>query len=454
MGDPHGRFTMPHPFDIQKVQTATIGLRACLVLVAAAHDGLSLALHKNLQDILSATTPDLGALLLCDYFDAGQRVKRAMLFRNQQATFTTDLDPTTDFGSGTDLRNLLEAALLSVPPGAFLALGISGHGTGLFGSISSEAAIVKIERRLRKKIPSWRLPPTRFPLRQPRGRPLPAHPPLPGPPASVVLPAQGHALPARVWRFGSMASPLMLHVDGGGRSGIRSVATIFELGAALENALKASNRKRVDLLFADACVDATFEFWCDLGPLTEVFVASELSESTAGWPYAQWLSSAPMGGTAVDWARSAVQAYQQAKKAAREPFSLVALGLPDGALTSFGDLATALRKDAHASAVLQRSTASVTLQPAERAYDFDTLLGVVEKDPQASQTLRAAATGVRAAFKKACLGFETHTGSLATGLSMFVPSFAGDFTGSVRTAFGKLTLAKKTEWDEFLDTYP
>jgi hypothetical protein len=225
-----------------------------------------------------------------------------------------------------------------------------------------------------------------------------------------------------------------------------SMATIFEIRDAIKKALETTNRRRVNLLFADACFDAASEFWIELAPLTEVYLASELAEPLAGWPYREWLSSLPGTTTATDWAKAAVLAYEKSKKEQRQTsYSLSALGDPSEVILCLDAWSAAIRDDPAAARSLL--VASPSVHP-EGAHDLVMLADLLASTQGVGAAVRDASERLVAAFKGARIDFTSSPGRGIQGASLFVPQ--RNFMDPLKTRHADLLVSKSTQWDDLL----
>jgi hypothetical protein len=229
-------------------------------------NSLTWELDPDLDAIALAAGADLAVLAVTDWAD---RTAQVVEITTNTKTILEDLGE-IDTGDVALLTTLLARALLSYPRARHIAIGFSGHGSGVFSDIDPK--------------PYWRL----FPGLRPRLPPIP------------------RALANR---------DSLLHAYAVLPDWTGGLLTNSELREMLRDGFADAGRganQPVDLIFFDTCLNGMIEVVTEFEDFADCIVGSTDLLPGAGWDYREWLSrmNAAPPADGVAWGRQAVEAIE------------------------------------------------------------------------------------------------------------------------------------------------
>jgi hypothetical protein len=322
-----------------------------------------------------------------------------------------------DTGDPQLLGDLLARALASYPSQPRIAIGFSGHGTGIFDEESPDQLLRALAL----------LTHPRTHVRRP-------------PRADAVL----------------KCDYSVLHDRPHGQ------LTNLEVGDMLRAAFDAAGRRSpVDLLFFDTCLNGMIEVVTEFAEFAECVIASEENEPATGWHYDKWLARmnasppidpAAWGGQAVD---AMAEAYAEISFATPVTLSAIAAGRgPLRTVACFKALIEAaelLGLDGYAKLEWARRRSRIFGDSKVDSYDLRDFAGHLAARGD-TPTLARAAGALAEAVRDAVLHHTARDAPTAHGLAFWFPGTRQSFTRDSGN-YRRLRFDRATGWSSYLDRY-
>jgi hypothetical protein len=320
-----------------------------------------------------------------------------------------------DTGDGALLARLLARALVSYPGMPRIAIGFSGHGSGVF----DEEPPDQLARAFA----------------------------LLGNPAA-------HAL--RSLRTEKMLKSAFSVLNDRPRGQL----TNRELGDMLGSAFRAAGRQSpVDLLFFDTCLNGMIEIVTEFAPYARCVVASEDNEPDDGWRYDKWLARMQISPPpdAAAWGGQAVEAVAEAYARRADVVTLSAVAAGPGPLLVVArfkaliDAAAPLGRAGYEQLDWARSQSRIFADAEFDSYDLCDFASHLIRRNQIPVLTHAAGALIQA-VNAAVLYKTPPNAATAYGLAFWFPEIRRSFEKDVNT-YRLLRFDRETGWSDYLRQY-
>ncbi len=211
--------------------------------------------------------------------------------------------------------------------------------------------------------------------------------------------------------------------------------------------------RKIDLVGFDACLMQMWEVMDITDAYADYVVASEDTEGSNGWGYAEFLSALAVKPTmSVDsLGKEIVDAAVDGDAMATQ--SGVGLARVSGLTSAVNDLACELLKATEDTAIVDSIRLQLHVMGHEFYFkshiDLYEFASLVNSDPSLPDSLRAAAGGVMAAVDSAVIHNRYQPSySWVRGIAVYYPD--SRFTPSSDNRYEQLPVASATCWDEFI----
>lgn len=271
--------TPPQPFALQNRE-----VDYAVVIVIAGDGSLTFDVLPDIVEMKLGVTSDISVLLLVDRHDEGTFVMEVLPSSSQRI----EEFPEICTGDPRPLADFFARALVSYSKKTRFALGLWGHGSGVFGDLDDDEKLLPVDFN-------------KLPL--------------------------GTEINAKTWvELGPCELPphmelleTLLKKQPASRSFLPDTTsngklTNLELSSSLLVAFsRARRREPVDMVFFDTCLGGSVEVFTQLRRFSRTFVASALPIPGTGWDYQLWLESTgkERPEDARSWAELAVKCYEK-----------------------------------------------------------------------------------------------------------------------------------------------
>lgn len=385
-----------------------------VIIAFMGHDNnLSAFLERHLDQMARGAGPNIAILAVTDVAFGPAYVRE---ITSDTIRILVELEE-IDTGDGEYLGDLLARALVSYPGEPRIAVGFSGHGTGVFKEETAN---------------EWSHALTIF-----------------SSPVTSRL---------RAVREDKLVMTAVATLSDWSSNGELSNA---EMGRMLRKAFEASGRARpVDLLFFDTCLNGMIEIVTEFAPFAQWVVASQDNEPSAGWHYDKWLSltGASPPADPETWAAQAVEAMAMAYAGTTsDPVTLSATAAgpdPLPVVERFRDLVAAaapLGPSGYGHLEWARLQCVAMGNSKVDSYDLRDFAGHLSRR-QGHPALTAAADALALAVEGAVPHVTRLNAPTAHGLAFWFPGTRDSLNRDVQT-YSQLSFDRQTGWSSYLDRH-
>jgi len=383
-----------------------------IILFFGNDNGLSDQVETDLDAMARAAPPDLAVLVVADTSPGPGQVLEITTNTRTLLKCLGEIDT----GNQELIAELLARALISYPNARHVAIGFSGHGSGVFDEIEPTAY--------------WRL----FPWLRP-----------PTPP-----------MPRRFATDKLLVATYALMID----RTPEGLLTNAEVRAILRDAFAAAGRpsdRPVDLIFFDTCLNGMIEVVTEFEDFADCIVGSADLQPDTGWDYRKWLNgtTASPPGDGYAWGALAVDAMEAAYAGGLErPVTLSAVRARSKITDRFANLVRQVEPfQLRGFRFLEWARSQSQLYGGLRLDSYDLLdfarnlarAREIEEVGVAAEELIAAIDD--AMVKSIALGLN-----YANGLAFWFPCARITYLKDV-TSYRELSFDRLTGWSSYLDTY-